>query len=235
MHQRDADLLSVAGRQEMHTFWERVIQPHVFGMLALRYGGTEHVSTTRRPEDAIANGQFILVRRTAYERMRGHELVRDRVAEDLSLAQEWVRAGLRIALLRAEHHFATRMYASLREIVGGWRKNIYAGGRQAMLGGRVGRALFPVALLAMPMSILIPCVALGLSAAGLLGTAWLVWAALVAAIWLMFWLAVYTAMEESRWYALLYPLAAAMLLYIVCGALARGQRVEWKSRAYVSS
>jgi chlorobactene glucosyltransferase len=204
-------------------------------MLALRYGGTEHVSRTRRPEDAIANGQFILVDRDAYERMDGHARVRDRVAEDLSMAQDWVRAGLRIALVRGERHFATRMYASLREIVAGWRKNIYAGGRLAMIGGGIGRALFPLALLAMPLSILIPLAVLVLGAVGVLSSAWLIWSAIVAAMWLVFWLIVYVGMQESPWYAVLYPLGAAMLLYIACGALARGQRVEWKSRAYLSS
>src|ERR1041385_4157780 len=39
---RGADLFSVAGHQEMHSFWERVVQPQIFGILSLRYGGTEH-------------------------------------------------------------------------------------------------------------------------------------------------------------------------------------------------
>ncbi|HTI65711.1 MAG TPA: glycosyltransferase family 2 protein, partial [Gemmatimonadaceae bacterium] len=132
---RDADLLSVAGRQEMHGFWERVVQPQFFALLSIRYGGTEHVSRTKRAVDAIANGQFILVRRQAYDAMGGHERVRDRVAEDLAMAQEYVRSGRRIALLMAEHQLSTHMYASLRELIAGWRKNIYAGGRTAALGG----------------------------------------------------------------------------------------------------
>jgi hypothetical protein len=167
--------------------------------------------------------------------MRGHERVRESVAEDLSMAQEWVRAGLRIALVRGEGHFATRMYASLREIIGGWRKNIYAGGRLAMHGGRIGRALFPLALLAMPLSILIPLAVLVLGLAGVLASAWLTWALIVTAIWAIFWVVVYLAMQQPPWYAAFFPLGAAMLVYIACGALARGQRVEWKSRAYVSS
>jgi len=35
-------------------------------------------------------------------------------------------------------------------------------------------------------------------------------------------------------YAPLYPLGLIVLLVIVVGALVRGQRVEWKSRSYVS-
>ena len=36
-------------------------------------------------------------------------------------------------------------------------------------------------------------------------------------------------------YALTYPLGAAVLLWIVVQAVARGQRVSWKGRAYLSS
>jgi hypothetical protein len=35
-------------------------------------------------------------------------------------------------------------------------------------------------------------------------------------------------------YALAYPLGAAVLLYIVIGAVWRGSRVSWKGRQYVS-
>ena len=85
------DLLSVVGRQEMHSFWERLLQPQVFWILVMRYGGTESVNHARRAEDVIANGQFLLLRRQAYEAVGGHESVRDKVAEDLALAQRLFR------------------------------------------------------------------------------------------------------------------------------------------------
>jgi chlorobactene glucosyltransferase len=235
LHARDADLLTLGGHQEMHSFWERVIQPQMFGMLALRYGGTEAVSNTRKPEAAIANGQFILVRRSTYDEMNGHERVRDRVAEDLSMAQEWVRAGKRIVMVLALEQFSTHMYASLRELVAGWRKNIFAGGRTAAMGGRVGRAVFPLALLAVPIVGIAPVVGLLLSACGVLGAAWFIWSAVSVAASLVFWGAIYHFMGESVVSALLYPLGLVLLFYIAIGAVARGQRVEWKSREYLSS
>jgi chlorobactene glucosyltransferase len=235
LRQRDADLLTIGGHQEMHSFWERVIQPQMFGLLALRYGGTEEVSNTRKPEHAIANGQFILVRRSTYDAMGGHERVRDRVAEDLSMAQEWVRAGRRIALMLAVDQFSTHMYASLAELIGGWRKNIFAGGRTAAVGGRVGHLLFPLALLAVPIIGLAPVVVLTLCAFGVLSTSWLVWSALCVAASLVYWAGIYRFMRESAFNALLYPLGLVMFGYIALGSVLRGQRVEWKNREYVSS
>lgn len=231
---RDVDLLSVAGHQEMHSFWERVVQPQMFSMLSMRYGGGEHVSNTRRPENAIANGQFMLMRRDAYAEIGGHARVRDVVAEDLALAQAFVREGRRIALIEGIAQMSTHMYASLSELVRGWRKNIYAGGRYAMWGGRAGRTLYPLVLLSVPLTGLAPVAALLLSALGLLSSAWLVWSSVVVLVSLGYWAALYRFMGEPARYALVYPIGLLVLLYIAVGAIVRGRRVEWKSREYQS-
>jgi hypothetical protein len=218
----------------MHSFWERIIQPHLFVLLSIRYGGTEHVSRATRPADVIANGQFILFERRAYDAIGGHSAVRDVVAEDLALAQTIVRAKRRMLLLFARDHLSTHMYASLGESVRGWRKNIYAGGRNAALGGALGRALYPFILLGTPLVGLAPPVVLALAAAGVLSTAWLIWSSVVVTCALMYWAIVYRFVGERVWYALTYPLGLAVLFYIAAGGVARGSKVEWKDRTYVS-
>jgi chlorobactene glucosyltransferase len=234
MRSDNADLLTIAGHQEMHSFWERVIQPQLFGMLAFRFGGTEHVSHARRATDVIANGQFILVRREAYDAVGGHEIVRDQVAEDLTLAQEFFRAGRKLLMMIGMHQFSTHMYASLAELIAGWRKNIYAGGRHSALGGALGRATYPAFLLSIPLLGLVPPIVLVLAAIGILPTSWLVWSAIVVGATLAFWAAVYRFVGEPMWYTLAYPLGLGALLYIAAGSVARGRRVEWKDRAYVA-
>jgi hypothetical protein len=150
------------------------------------------------------------------------------------MAQEYVRDGRRIALLFGDRQLSTRMYASLRELIAGWRKNIYAGGRTASLGGSVGRALYPIFLLGIPLFGLFPVAALVLAASKLLSAAWLAWSAVVVAFTLLAWMVVYRLMRESPVYALAYPLGLVVLLVIALGAVARGQRVEWKARSYVA-
>ncbi len=234
LRERAADLLTVAGHQEMHSFWERVIQPQVFVLLALRYGGSEQISRAKRPENAIANGQFILVRRDTYEAMGGHAAVRDRVAEDLSLAQAWVRARKRLVMLFAMEQLSTHMYASLGELIAGWRKNVYAGGRHAALGGRLGRAAYPAMLLVAPLLGVAPPIVLIAASCGLLSTAWFLWSVLVVVVSVAFWAVIYRFMRVPVRYALTYPLGAAMLWYIAVGSVLRGKRVEWKDRRYVA-
>ncbi len=232
MRRGRADLFSIAGRQELGGFWERLIQPQVFTMLLARYGGTETVTRSPRVHDKIANGQCIFVRRSAYDAIGGHGAVRDKVAEDLMLAQRMFAAGHHVALAVGIDQLSTRMYTSLRELVAGWSKNIYAGGIDAMPFGRVGRALFPVALLLPFLVLLAP--PLTLLFAPVLSTAAITWAGAATLASLAFWAAVYTRIGEPVVYALLYPLGAALMLGIALRAIVRGRRVAWKGRQYIA-
>lgn len=234
MRERGADLLSVAGAQKMGTFWERVIQPQLFVMLLARYGSTERVSTSTRPSEVIANGQCIFVRRDAYHAMGGHGAVRDKVAEDLALAQRFVARGRRIALVTGLDQLSTRMYTSLGEIVRGWEKNVYAGGRDAAPFGAWGRAAYPALLLAGPLFGLAPPVALVAGLAGLVSTTVVLWALLCVACTMTWWCGFYRRVGLPLWYGVVYPLGLALVLYIIGAALARGRRVAWKGRTYLA-
>ena len=87
---------------------------------------------------------------SAYESIGGHGAVRDQVAEDVALAQRLFAAAKRTELILGRDELTTRMYTSLREIMAGWRKNVFAGGREAMPWGRVGQVIFPALLLLVP-------------------------------------------------------------------------------------
>ena len=234
LDRRDAALLSVLGRQELGSFWERVAQPHVLAMMAGRYGGTTLVSRSPHAADKLANGQFIVVRRAAYDALGGHAAVRASVSEDLMLAQRTFAAGGGVALLLAPRQLSTRMYSSLGSLVRGWRKNVYAGGRETAPFGRAGRALFPLMLLFPPLMTLAPPLALLAALAGALPSGSAAAATVAALALLAFWAAVYRALGLPRRWALTYPLGAAVLLVIVVQALVAGRRVEWKGREYVS-
>jgi chlorobactene glucosyltransferase len=232
MTTRGADLLSVAGTQELGSFWERLVQPQVFAILLQRYGSTEHVNRSRFASHKIANGQCLWVRRDAYDAVGGHAAVRQKVAEDLAMAQHWFRAGRTVSLVLGLDQLSTRMYTSLRELVEGWGKNVFAGGRDAMPLGVLGRAIFPLLLVTPSLFQLVPPVVLALGLAGVVGTAALTWAAIATGANLVWWVLVYAWLRVSPTYALLHPLGAAVLLHIVVRATVRGRRVRWKERDY---
>ena len=233
MRSHDADLVTVAGDQELGSFWEKVIQPQVFSILFIRYGGPGAVNRSQRKESKIANGQCIFVRRDTYEELGGHAAVRDKVAEDLALAQVYFERGKRSFLVEGVKHLSTRMYTSLAEIRKGWGKNIYAGGRDSWPKGTFVEALYPVALLSPGIGYLFPVTIVVLGYFGLVSAGWYVWGAAAALYSLLWWSFVYAALSLSPMYALLYPLGAAAVLGISIGSIVRGRRVSWKDRTYV--
>jgi chlorobactene glucosyltransferase len=230
----EADLFSVAGRQELGGFWEKVIQPQIFTILSMRYGGTESVNESTLVADKIANGQCIFVTRASYDAIGGHACVRTSVAEDLMLAQRFFAARKRVVLMLGVKQLSTRMYASLREIIAGWQKNVFAGGLDSVPFGRIGRTFFPLVLLLPPIMQLFPVAGLILAALGVATHGLFLWAVISGAATLLWWIVVYVTIGDNPLYALAYPLGALVLLYIFVTAVIRGRRVTWKGRTYTS-
>ena len=234
MRRARAQLFSVAGRQELGGFWERVIQPQIFTILSMRYGGTESVTQATSVSNKIANGQCIFVTHDSYNSIGGHGSVRSSVAEDLMLAQRFFAARKRVVLMLGLNQLSTRMYASLGEIISGWRKNVFAGGLDSVPFGRMGRTFFPLVLLLPPLMQLLPVVMLILGALGIATPGLMLWATICTATTLAWWIVVYVTLGENPLYALAYPLGALVLLYIFVTAVIRGRRVTWKGRTYIS-
>ncbi|MFN2563735.1 MAG: hypothetical protein ABR499_01820, partial [Gemmatimonadaceae bacterium] len=112
-------------------------------------------------------------------------------------------------------------------------KNIYAGGLHSAPFGAIGRALFPIALLLTPILSILPAAVLLLALAGAFPGA-LAWSATATAASMVWWALVYRQLDQPVYYALLYPLGSALLLYISVRAVLRGRRVAWKGREYVT-
>lgn len=235
MKRTNADLFSIAGRQELGGFWEKVLQPQMFTVLSMRYGGTESITRSDRVSNKIAAGQCIFVKRSSYDAIGGHGAVRSSVAEDLLLAQRFFAARKHVVVMLGVKQLSTRMYASLSEIINGWRKNVFAGGLDSVPFGKIGQSLLPLALLMPPLLELIPPVALTLALILLPAASTIVlWASIAVGTTLLWWLVVYRRIGENLLYAFAYPLGALALLYIFFTAVLRGRRVTWKGRTYIS-
>jgi glycosyltransferase involved in cell wall biosynthesis len=235
IQRRGADLFSVAGKQEVGTFWERLIQPMIFSIMLARYGGTESVTNSPRVSDKIANGQCLFVRREVYDSFGGHGLVKSHVADDMMMAQRFFARGKKVVLMEGVDQLSTRMYTSLSELVHGWGKNVFAGGRDSVPLGILGQIFFPFLLLLAPLISLVPPVVLLASIVTVMPPGVDLWAAISTVALLVWWAFVYRELDESPLYALLTPIGAAVLFYIFLRAVLRGRRVAWKGREYSHS
>jgi chlorobactene glucosyltransferase len=232
LSQQGAGLVTVSPLQRCVTFWERVVMPQIWFLLALRYHPPA-VNRGRQERDVIANGQFILTTRQAYEAAGTHKVVSQEVAEDLALAQAYLRRGLKLHFAFAERLMETRMYQNLAQLIEGWSKNIYLGGRRSFPGQPLLQALVPLMLTVAMLFWLAPPILL-LCSTFIGGLRDVAGAAIIAsAASTLFWMLMCRQMQIPAIYGAGYPLGALMALYIVARSTWRGsRRVEWRGRVY---
>ncbi len=224
---QEADLLSYSPEQVVVTFAERAVMPVVFAELAAEYPPhkvREHISRRGSRQGsaiAAANGQYLLVRRPAYDAVGGHASVATEILEDVALARLFRTAGHRVYFRYGGDAVRTRMYRNWSQLREGWTKNL------AQLFPHSERlALQSLLLWTMAWS------ALGVAVFGAISQhfPWIAFAAL--------WLLVYRRIRAAHF------TAANNLIAIACGlpmfaylllrsrkAHARGQ-VSWKGRVY---
>ena len=231
----DADMFTIMTFQVLGSFWEKTVMPLVMTALSVGFSPRKVNDPNRR--DAIANGQFILIKRSVYDAIGGHESVKDQIVEDKAISEQVKWNGYRLIVADGMKVARTRMYTSLPEIWEGWTKNIYLGLRDQ--AGLLWLGVFGV-FLAFMASIFLPLWPL----LGLFwyfnGGGWL--AMIVVAKSLLLWAflifvraSVAVDTEVSPWYALTTPLGAAvfgaMMLASAWRVITR-KGVIWKGRTY---
>jgi hypothetical protein len=81
---------------------------------------------SRRPSLTAANGQFLVVRRSAYAQAGGHGAVRGEVIEDVALARAVKRSGGRAVPVDGSRLAACRMYNGWPALRAGYAKSLWA-------------------------------------------------------------------------------------------------------------
>lgn len=123
--EHDVDMESVIPRLEGKSFWENVIQP-VAGIFLMLLYPLSRVNNPACKDYGFANGQFILIRRKAYNKIGGHEAVRDKFVEDIQLGRHVRQAGLNLRVAMAPELMSVRMYSSMKQILSGWTRIFYS-------------------------------------------------------------------------------------------------------------
>jgi chlorobactene glucosyltransferase len=147
----DVDLFTLYSEQQLTGFWNKVLMPLVFTGINMQYP-VKQVNDPNSPV-AIANGQYILLRRAVYEQLGGYARpdLRATLLDDRDLAIVVKSNGFRLRLDNSKGLIRTWMYEGLDEIWRGWRKN-------AFIGSRGGLPFVFLMLLGLPMTAIVPFV-----------------------------------------------------------------------------
>jgi glycosyltransferase involved in cell wall biosynthesis len=224
--ENSAALVSFSPEQVMENWYEKAVIPYVYARLSSRFRFAD-VNDPKNPS-AAANGQFILIRRDAYDAVGGHASVAGDVLEDVALAARVKATGYRIWFGSGKGIVRVRMYRSFAAMWEGWKKNLYTlmGGNANAAKAEVARALLPIFL--------------SLLAAVTVGeiTESIMMATSVLTVSLLGILIAYDADLESSGFSarlLAYSVPGRILFAAMLWASYRSHRsgrLEWKGRAY---
>ncbi len=131
------DAITVWPVQELNGFWQSSVLPLVYyALLTLlpfryirrkpRWMPSEFYEQYRFRFSA-ANGQCIAFRRSVYDQIGGHERVKDKIVEDVSLARNVRSQGFNLRMYPGNHLISCRMYTTHSEMNEGFKKNFLAG------------------------------------------------------------------------------------------------------------
>jgi chlorobactene glucosyltransferase len=228
---RKLDLLTLAPRHELKSFAERLMLPCGLYLLGF-YQDLERIQAPQSDE-VVATGQFMLIRREAYDAVGGHAPVRDAICEDVELALLMKRRGYRVLLMDGNLLLSTRMYTGWSTLWPGFAKNL-----TQLLGGPVRTVLAaPVVVVLAWAAVYLPLQDLAAMLHGVSGAPLtLALATLGSAAFVGLHIGGAVHFKIPWWYGLLFPLGytagAVMALDSVRWRMTR--RVHWKGRVYTS-
>jgi chlorobactene glucosyltransferase len=223
------DLLSLAPRHRLISFAERLMIPCGLYLLAFRQNLARLQAEDGK--DATATGQFLLVRREAYENVGGHAAVSGAICEDVELARRMKRFGYSVRLMDGARVISTRMYTGWRTLWPGFAKNVseMLGGPGPTLTTAVAAIVLSWAVVLLPIADYASCQAGSDAACAALALAT---PAALAAVGLHMAGTFYFGIPF--WYGLLFPLGYTIGAFIALDGVRQRMigRVRWKGRAY---
>ncbi|HEY2529440.1 MAG TPA: glycosyltransferase [Xanthobacteraceae bacterium] len=223
------DLLSLAPRQELRSFAERLMIP--CGLVLLSFILDLRQMQSCSGTAVTATGQFMLIRRAAYQAVGGHAAVCSAICEDLEFARCLKRTGRSVLLMDGKDALSTRMYTGWRTLWPGLTKNLVD-----MLGGPVASLVLALAAVLLAwLAVAIPLVdAATYGQAGVGGSVTLIAALLGSAAALGLHVAAAFYFRIPLYYGLLFPLAYSAGAVMVLDSVRRrlSGRVSWKGRIY---
>lgn len=139
MQQLDIDLLTLCPAIVCGCLAEWLVQPLIASLLLAGFDFNQ--VNDPASETAFAVGPFMLFRRSAYDRVGGHQAVAGQVVEDVELAQRIKQMGLKLLYAPGRELASVRMYRSWAAVWEGWTKNWHLGSRRSIVASLYSAAI----------------------------------------------------------------------------------------------
>lgn len=196
----------------------------LFNLIQIAANGT----TLPKPMGVGLYGPIILISKADYNKIGGHESVRNCIVEDMALGQQLNDAGIPYRLFVGDKDISYRMYnGGLRSLFQGWVKNIASG------AGKISQPLFWMMFFWITSMTSVP-----IHMAIFAGSANMLWLILYSLLYILWVVVLFILSRKAGRFHLmpiiLYPTLIIMLFAIFSVSLVKklfGLQVVWKGRA----
>ncbi len=147
------DMLTIVPQPIYRSFWDRLMNAYIVSLGVLVPPKQLNDPHSRK---AMANGPFMLFRRSAYQAIGGHKRIRGEFWEDTILAEKIKASGYRFAYLFAPSLMGLKLYTNIRDLWRGWQKIEYRKmelGRTKPVGMLIGSFILLI-LTALPAAVI---------------------------------------------------------------------------------
>jgi chlorobactene glucosyltransferase len=228
------DMISFMPVQELYSFAERAIMPTLLGSF-LMGDPTNSINDPKSPR-SYAYGQYMMVKRTTYDAIGGHESVKDQILDDISIGRVTKEKGFSVTACDGRPLYMVRMYTNFSELWSGWTKNAFAL-INCNIASLVGLVILLNVCMLGPFATLIAAVLTPQSISAFVPqpVAWLLLAVQFTCmlVWYVRSTAFYKGLNPLHFFLL--PLGAVLVsaLYINSAyCFLTGRQVKWKGRDY---
>jgi len=202
------DFISPYPRQISGSFLEKLIQP----LLQWSWLASVPLRIAEKFPNrsmTIANGQFFIVKRSAYNTSGGHAVIPDEVLDDLELARLLISKGFKGGVADGSAVASCRMYKSNSQLIDGYTKSLWKA-----FGGQFGTLL---AIFLLYFTGISPYLGIGAPAS------YIFLSRVLAAI----------KTRSNPAYAFFHPISILVLLYLIVLSSIRKSRgtLQWRGRA----
>lgn len=125
VQENDLDMMSIFPGFTEHRFSENIVFPHL--ALGLFYFYPLMDINDQTKSAGLASGSFIMITRSAYEKVGTWKRFRGEITEDVALAKAVKSEGLRLRSVRGAHLVKTKSFDNLRDLCRFWKRTYYGG------------------------------------------------------------------------------------------------------------